>query len=132
MGCAGSSDVFSPEMVEALAKTGHSTGEFCKQLTLREWDNLSFESKNHIKQVDMLRAQEKIKFDSIAISEENGLKGNYAGEVDENGRAFGEGTYLEKDSLKEYRGTFKDNKMFGYVTCIMKEEVIGKDGRKQK
>lgn len=129
MGCGSSSQIISPELSEKLAKTGHSTGEQCGKLTLREWNNLTFETKNFIAEIDALRDAQNIHFESCDINVEGGLQGHYAGECDANGKAYGEGTFMQTGSMKEYRGTFKDNAIFGYVVFIGKDKAEGKGGK---
>ena len=104
--------------------TGHSTGAFSQKLTKREWDNLSYGIRSFINELDDLRMREVIKVESTTIddSANGGIKGHYVGEVDQKGNAYGEGTYLEKSTMKEYRGTFKENKLHGWAVYIGKNE----------
>ena len=130
MGCGSSSSAanpskpMDPEQEAEMNMTGHSTGTFSQKLTKREWENLTYGTRSFINELDELRMNEKIKFDSTTIddSENGGIKGNYVGETDENGKAHGEGTYLEKQTMKEYRGTFKKNKIYGWATFIGKTD----------
>ena len=121
MGCGNSSEALSPDQLDALSKTGHSTGELCGKLTQREWNNLTFETKRFIAEIDEERKAGKVQFDSITLKEEDGLNGNYAGECDAKGNARGEGTFIEAKTNKEYKGTFRDNKLFGYCAFAAKE-----------
>ena len=82
MGCGSSTDGLSPDKKEELAKTGHSTGDMCGKLTLREWNSLSFETRRFIGECDEARKEGKLEFDSININEADGLNGRYVGERD--------------------------------------------------
>ena len=106
MGFGSSKPKLSPDEIEKLAQIGHSTGELCGKLTYREWNNLTFETKRFIGELDEARQAGKIEFDSITINEPDGLNGNYVGERDKNGKAHGEGTFKEHKSSEEYKGTF--------------------------
>ena len=61
MGC-GSSGASSPGVhvdsaMEAMMKTGHSSGQFSQKLTKREWENLTFGTRSFIEELDQMRIQ---------------------------------------------------------------------------